>query len=131
MGFQFYVCEKCGEVHCESDLGKHQDECKNSLMGEEDKKKLEKAIKKEFGDDYYISERHLCYFNSFWDAFDFWQKNYENNDKKDECKNNADYVKLFLWHGHYGPTKSLSEWNGPKQSKSDIKTMKKIGMILI
>ena len=130
MGYSFYVCKKCGEVNSESDGGAHQIKCTRKPMSKENRKKLEKAIIDEFGDDYFISERHLCYFDSFWKAFDFWEKYKEDETKKDECQQKADYVKLFLWHGQYGETKSLDEWKGPKQTEEDIKTAKKIRMTL-
>lgn len=69
--------QNCGQINCRSDLGKHQDNCKNESMDKDKIAEIEKAIDDEFGDNYAISQKHLCYFNTFYQAVDLWIKNYD------------------------------------------------------
>ncbi len=117
MGFGFYVCKRCGQVNSESDLGAHQDGCEKKKMGKAEIKERKKAIKKEFGDAT-IGMKMMAYFNSFWEAFDYWLEHYKEPETE-EYKKNLAYVKLFL---------SGSEWVAPKQTEADIKTAKTVHM---
>ena len=111
-------------VNCESDLGKHQDNCDKPKMSKEDRHKIKKAIKKVFGDDYSISERHMQYFDTFWQAFDNWLKEYLKNDPKTkEYKKNIKIIKYFLY-GHDYPKDTRPKLN-LIQSEEDKKQFEK------
>lgn len=95
MGFSFYVCNKCGQVNSESDLGHHQNNCKRDLMSKEDIIIIEEWVNKEFG-QYRISQRFLKDFHKFWNAFDYLLE-HRNESNSETYLNNLKFVKSFLW----------------------------------
>ena len=89
-------------------------------------KEIEEAISDEFGDNYAISQKHLCYFNTFYQAVDFWSKNYDkpNVTKTKKFKDKVNFIKSFFYSGNY----SMDKWVPTKQSKYDKKTARELGL---
>lgn len=114
MGFTFYVCDKCGQVNSESDLGSHEEECTEPKCADEFKKKLRKDINDTFKGGF-ISRRIFSYWFTFWNNFDYWSENRDSTDIK--IRNKSDkavaIVKNFLHGGDYPDFKIM------KQSKDD------------
>lgn len=121
MGFEFYLCHECLQINCTSDGGDHK--CKPKRKKDKQKyiDQLEADMCVEFG-TYYLSEKHLGYFHTFYDAVDWWQK---NRDKKEteEYKDKTNLIKSFFYGCDYQNNDIKMTI---KQSSKDIKEAIKV-----
>ena len=117
MGFDLYVCKKCGEVNISADLGAHQNTCRKTAT-DEHIKLVEDAVDDEFG-QHYVSRRVMAYFHSFWNNFDYWAEHRDDEIKEPKYGKSIKFVKSFMYGFDYGKTTGKIEH---KQTKADIKT---------
>lgn len=121
MGFSFYVCNKCGQINSESDMGAHENKCERPKKSKKYINKLKEDIENEFG-DHCISMWIFTFFDTFWKAVDFWVDNRGTN--SEEMDNSLKTIKTLLYSGNYTNYPKIKL----KQSKKDYESTKKAYM---
>ena len=118
MGFSLYVCEKCGIVACESDLGDHGEKVKCPAEHDVKESKRKRRLLKKYWGDSSVRMIFLSYWDSFWNVVDSLLDNEYDGDDADKL-HKIKFVNSFMYGGDLDAPKY--EIDDLERTKRDIK----------